>query len=183
MPKPFSLISIPTLQVLQSRVRLPFSSEYRWASCSSIRCFGFSLPPSRPSPGPLVIKSLRTRVPIKDHSSGRVPKWKCSKGRETPVLCSQELKITLLSRDYLSPPLTISYWICWPFNRQFNWYHKRIQTAKPIPTILKCWDGDEIGFYPSTGFDTITKNEHCQWQGPIQCWSTRVKMLLLYEKI
>lgn len=102
----------------------------------SIHCFSFSLPPSRPSPGPLVIKSLRTRAPIKDHCSGRVPKWKCSGGRETLVLCSYELKITLLSWDYLSPPLTSPYWICWPFNGQFNWYHKRVQTAKPIPTIL-----------------------------------------------
>lgn len=72
-----------------------------------------------------------------------------------------------------------SYWIRWPFDRQFNCYYKRIQTAKPIPTIPKPWDGDGIGFYPSSCLDKIPKTEHYQWQrfGPGQA-----KVLFLYRK-
>lgn len=101
-PNPFPLKSIPTW-VNPSSIRLPFGSEYRWASGISMHCLGFVLPPSGPFPGPLVIKSLRTRAPIKDHCSGCSLKRNCSEGRETPVLCSYELKITAVLRLPFTP--------------------------------------------------------------------------------
>lgn len=86
-----------------SRICPPLSAEYKWVSGVSTWCFGFALHPFGPAPGPLVIKSPRTKASIKDHCSGCVPKWNCTEGRETLVLCSYELKITLPSWDYLSP--------------------------------------------------------------------------------
>lgn len=74
-------------------------------------------------------------------------------------------KNSLPSWDYLSSRPPSFYWICWPFNRQFNCSYKRIQTAKPIPPIPKPRDGDEIGFYPSSCFDKIPEDEHYQWPG------------------